>query len=207
MVKHGQRQVDFVALQAVFRALLVASGEDPERDGLRDTPTRAAKAWMEQLGVGRPATAAEVLRTTGGDLGFVEEASHDGMVVQPGLPFASMCEHHIMPFYGTADVGYLPGHEFKRVVGLSKLGKLVQWCSHGLQLQERITHAIASELLHTIRARGVGVRLVAQHTCMRCRGMRADVPTVTEVLLGDFRKHDVRAEFWELCRAGATNRT
>lgn len=185
------------AVEAAVRLLLVAVGEDADREGLRATPSRSARAWAEVL-AGYGKSPAEVLACSTGEAGFSELGGFDQMVVLTGYQFHSTCEHHLLPFGGMADIGYLPG-EAGMVVGLSKLGRLVDMYARRLQVQERLTQQVAEALLRQVGARGVGVRLRATHHCMACRGVGRPATMSTEVLLGDFQRHEVRAEFWHLC--------
>lgn len=187
--------MDLDRAAAAVRDLLLALGEDPERDGLQATPARVAKAWGEQLR-GYTQNPAEVLKTSNGTKGF--EASYDGMIVLAGYPVHSTCEHHLLPFMGLADVGYMPA-EGGKVVGLSKLGRLVDLYASRLQMQERLTQQVAHALREQLEARGVGVRVRAVHLCMECRGVRKSGTMSTESLLGCFQEHAVRSEFWHLC--------
>jgi len=183
---------------AVFD-LLDALGEDPGREGLRGTPGRVARAWGEMLdGMGKSAT--DVLLTSEGTAGFTQVGGYDQMVVLTGYPFHSVCEHHLLPFQGLADVGYVPS-DGGPMVGLSKLGRLVDLYARRLQVQERLTQQVAESLEQHLRPLGVGVRIRAVHQCMACRGVRKGSTMATEALLGAFRKHEVRAEFWHLCSA------
>lgn len=179
------------------RALLTAVGEDIHREGLRGTPERVAKAWVEML-QGMHLQAPDVLSTSTGDAGFTEVGGYDQMIVLADIPFHSVCEHHMLPFSGAADVGYLPG-QTGTVVGVSKLARLVDLYARRLQVQERLTQQVADALAVHVQARGVGVRMRAVHHCMACRGVRKSGTMTTEVLLGAFRTHEVRAEFWHLC--------
>ena len=164
-------------------------GEDPERDGLRDTPARVAKAWREMTS-GYDDDPAEVLART-----FDE--SSDEMIMLRGISFYSTCEHHLLPFYGEAIVGYLPG----RVVGISKLARLVECFARRLQIQERMTRQIAEAIETHLDARGVGVILRAHHLCMGCRGVRQEATElVTSSMLGTLRSDATsRSEF--LCNS------
>ena len=189
--------IDKNAAAEAVRALLLAVGEDTEREGLHGTPERVAKAWLEML-AGMHQQASEVLRTSTGSDGFSDIGGFDQMVVLADIPFHSVCEHHMLPFSGFADVGYLPG-ESGTVVGVSKLARLVDLYARRLQVQERMTQQVATALQDHLSARGVGVRLRAVHHCMSCRGVRKAGTMTTEVLLGRFREHAVRAEFWQLC--------
>lgn len=183
---------------AAIRHLLLAIGDDPGREGLRGTPNRAAKAWAE-LTEGYRMDPAEVLKTSEGTDGF-EADSYDQMIVVAGIPFWSVCEHHLMPFGGFADVAYLPGEDGK-VVGLSKIPRLVEVYARRLQIQEQMTAQIAAALKQHLAPIGVGVRIQARHLCASCRGVRKDVSMVTSKLHGRFRDPEVRAEFWALAGA------
>lgn len=181
--------VDVRRAAAAVRELLLALGEDPDREGLRETPRRVAEYWREVL-------APRPFRMT------VFDADHaEGMVVVGGIPFDSHCEHHLSPFRGEAVVGYLPA---RGVVGLSKLARVVQEYAARLQLQERLTQQVADRLVAELEPMGVGVQLRARHLCMECRGPR--VPgawTVTQALRGLFLSERlVREEFLALARNG-----
>jgi GTP cyclohydrolase I len=170
--------------------LLRFIGEEPERDGLRDTPARVVKAWREMT-AGYAEDPAEILART-----FDE--SSDELVILRGISFYSTCEHHLLPFYGQAVVGYLPG----KVVGISKLARLVECFAKRLQVQERMTRQIAEAVEQHLEARGVGVVLRAHHLCMGCRGVRQEeTEMVTSSMLGTLRTDATsRAEFLRLCR-------
>ena len=170
--------------------LLRFIGEQPERDGLRDTPARVVKAWREMT-AGYAEDPAEILSRT-----FDE--SSDELVILRGISFYSTCEHHLLPFYGQAVVGYLPG----KVVGISKLARLVECFAKRLQVQERMTRQIADAVETHLEARGVGVVLRAHHLCMGCRGVRQEeTEMVTSAMLGTLRTDATsRAEFLRLCR-------
>jgi GTP cyclohydrolase I len=190
------RQFDSDAAAQAVRDLLAAVGEDVAREGLLGTPDRVARAWAEMLS-GYALDPAQVLKTSDGGDGF-NGTGYDGLVVLAGVPFYSTCEHHLLPFGGLADIGYLPG-DSGTVVGLSKLARLVDVYAQRLQVQERMTGQIAQALQTHLQPRGVGVRLRATHHCMVCRGVRKAGTMGTEVLLGAFRDHAVRDEFWHLC--------
>lgn len=183
------------AVQAAAE-LLASFGEDCGREGLLKTPERVAKAWREML-VGYDQDPAEVLKTSAGEVGF-REGGVDQMVVIGGIEFSSVCEHHLLPFLGVADVGYLPNPEDPIVVGASKLPRLVDVFARRLQVQERMGQQIASALDEHLQPLGVGVRVRASHLCMVCRGVSKRAPMATEVLLGRFREPQIRAEFWAL---------
>ena len=163
-------------------------GEDPARDGLADTPGRVVRAWREMT-AGYAEDPAEILART------FEETS-DELVILSNIAFYSTCEHHLLPFYGTASVGYLPG----KVVGISKLARLVQCYARRLQIQERMTKQIASAIAERLDARGVGVVIRAHHLCMGCRGTRQPATEmVTSSMLGTLRDDAVsRSEFLRL---------
>lgn len=170
---------------AAVDTLLRFIGEDPTREGLRDTPRRVAKA-MREMTAGTGTDPAATLGTTFGE-------TCDELVVVRGIEFASLCEHHLLPFVGTATVGYLPG---ERVVGLSKIPRLVQSVAGRLQLQERLAIQIADAMQAVLAPRGVGVILRARHSCMGCRGVRQpNAEMVTSAMLGKVRESDsLRAE-------------
>lgn len=166
-------------------ALLEASGQDIHREGLRDTPARVAKFYEEWL---HPQPF---------EFTTFDAEGTDEMVVQTGIPFASLCEHHMLPFVGTAAVAYLPD---RRIVGLSKLARAVHHAARGLQNQERITRAVADMIEQNLAPRGVAVVLRAEHLCMTMRGVRVPgAVTTTSDLRGVFRDGgSARAEFLAL---------
>lgn len=161
-------------------------GEDPTREGLRDTPKRYLKA-LRELTSGLHMTAEDVLNTT-----FVNEG-YDEVVVVNNIEFSSLCEHHLLPFIGRADVAYLPG---ERIVGLSKLARLVEMHARRPQVQERMTTSIAADINRVLSPAGVAVVVEAHHSCMGCRGVRKPTARmVTSAMLGVFRdKPEARAE-------------
>lgn len=153
--------MDLERIQRAVREILAAIGENPDRDGLRDTPQRVARMYQE-LFSGLERDPAEHLST-----GFTE--SYDEMVVLRDIAFNSMCEHHLMPFEGKAHVAYLPDGQ---VVGISKLARVVDGFACRPQVQERLTSQIADLLMDKLQAKGVAVVLEATHTCMTCRGIK-----------------------------------
>lgn len=177
-----------VAEDAV-RALLLLIGEDPDRQGLTKTPERFIKALLEVTS-GYQADPGKILETT-------FDISYDEVVILRDIPFSSTCEHHIQPFVGTVDVGYIPG----KVVGLSKLARLVDCYSQRLQVQERMTKQIADAIETYLHATGTAVVVKASHSCMSCRGVKKPGATmVTSCCLGAFRTEpSARAEFLALC--------
>lgn len=179
----------YTATEAV-RTVLLALGEDPDRDGLADTPARVMRALTEMT-AGYAEDPAAILATT-------FDVSCDELVVVRDIEFVSLCEHHLLPFVGSASIGYLPG---ARVVGLSKLARLTQTFARRLQVQERMTGQIAEAIMEHLDARGVGVVVEASHSCMAARGIRAKGTMVTSALLGDLRSNlALRSEFLSLLR-------
>jgi GTP cyclohydrolase I len=179
---------DEEGVRAATRALLLAFGEDPEREGLRETPDRIARFYREWF-------CPEPLKFT-----TFDNEGHDEMIVQEGIPFAALCEHHGLPFVGQATVAYIPD---RRIVGLSKLARVVHHCSAGLQNQERVTGRVACYIEEHLRPKGVAVMVRAEHLCMAIRGVRAaGAATTTSDLRGVFRDGPARAEFLALAGRG-----
>jgi GTP cyclohydrolase IA len=186
--------VDLKTIEVAVRQILVALGEDPDRDGLRETPGRVARAYAE-LFAGLRVDPAKVLKTS-------FEADHDEFVLVRDIPIFSLCEHHLLPFRGFAHVGYLPGED-GRITGLSKLARLVEVYARRPQVQERLTSQIADLLEEQLKARGVIVVLECEHMCMEMRGIRkAGSRTVTSAVRG-LHKTDpkTRAEALSLINA------
>ncbi|HUR84508.1 MAG TPA: GTP cyclohydrolase I FolE [Solirubrobacteraceae bacterium] len=180
--------IDRRAAERAVADLLAALGRDVREDGLRDTPRRVAAAYAELL------TQEPVSLTT-----FVNEAAYDEMVVVREIPFHSLCMHHLLPFHGVAHVAYLPG---ERIIGLSKLARIVEHFARDLQVQERLTMQIADCLQEHLSPKGVGVVLEAEHLCMSLRGVqKAGTRTTTSALLGLLRDDArTRQEFLALVR-------
>ena len=153
--------MDLERIEKAVREILIAAGEDPDREGLERTPHRVARMYRE-LFAGLEVDPAEFLSTA-----FVEK--YDDLVVLRDIPFHSICEHHLMPFEGKAHVAYLPDGQ---VVGISKLARVVDGFAHRPQVQERLTSQIADLLTQKLRAKGVAVVIEATHTCMTCRGVK-----------------------------------
>jgi len=184
------RPFDAEAAERAVRDLLVAIGEDPERDGLQDTPARVARAY-EEMFRGLRMTADEVLATTF-DLG------HDEMVLVKDIELYSTCEHHLVPFHGVAHIGYIPNPD-GRITGLSKLARLVDVFAKRPQVQERLTTQIADSLMRILEPRGAIVVLEAEHLCMSMRGVRKPgAKTVTSAVRGSLRSPATRAEAMSL---------
>lgn len=184
------RVVDQIALENAIR-LLLASVDDPSREGLQKTPGRVVRALYEMTR-GQTECPEKILSTT-----FNEQC--DEMVVLSGVSFTSLCEHHLLPFTGTVDIGYIPG----KVVGLSKLARLVDCFARRLQIQERLTAQIAEAIERHLHAIGVGVIVRGEHACMSCRGVKKSGATmITSAMRGVLKdKPEARTEFLELIKA------
>jgi GTP cyclohydrolase IA len=181
--------VDHARIQAAVREILLAVGEDPDREGLRETPARVARMYAEMF-AGLRTDPRETLQRT-----FAEK--YDEMVLVKDIEFAGMCEHHLLPFMGKAHIAYLPNG---RIAGLSKLARAVEALSRRPQVQERMTEELADLLMEQLDARGVGVVVEATHTCMTIRGVRKPGSiTTTSAMRGFFRDRAVtRSEFLAL---------
>jgi GTP cyclohydrolase I len=180
--------MDKSRVQELARTLLVEMGEDPNREGLRETPRRVAEMYAE-LTEGYAMNPKDVLSK--------EWHEVTGMVVAKDIEFFSLCEHHLLPFYGKAHLGYIP---WKKVVGLSKLVRLVDCFSKRLQLQERMTKQLADALNQNLRPLGVVVVVQARHLCMEMRGVKSGANIVTSEIRGQFRKFETRNEFFEMLK-------
>lgn len=181
--------IDVAGAEAAVADLLVALGEDPSSPHLRDTPRRVAAAYQELL------TPLPFNPTS-----FPNDEGYDELIMARDIPFASLCQHHLLPFRGVAHVGYLPGD---RIIGLSKLARIVEHFARRLQVQERLTTQIGDWLTHQLAPKGVGVVLEAEHLCMTLRGVEATGSrTVTSSLHGLVRDDArSRAEFLALARS------
>ena len=167
--------------ESAVRTLIRWVGDDPDREGLLDTPGRVARAW-EEFGAGYSQDPKDILART-----FEEIAGYDEMVVLRNIGFESHCEHHMLPFIGKAHIGYVPNG---KVVGLSKLARVVEEVSHRPQVQERMTEQIADLLIQELDVKGVAVIIEASHTCMAIRGIRKpDSVCVTSAMKGIFRSN------------------
>lgn len=188
MAKSKPRAVSRAAAEAAVQTLLRWAGEDPRREGLRDTPARVVNAYRDWFS-GYAANPAEYLRRT-----FEEVNGYDEMVVLRDIGFESFCEHHMAPIIGRAHVGYLPSD---RVVGISKLARVVDGFARRFQVQEKLTAQIAGCINDVLRPRGVGVVVDATHQCMTTRGVhKRGVSMITSTMLGTFRADaSTRAEF------------
>lgn len=177
------------AEQAV-RTLIALMGEDPSREGLQETPQRVVRALWEMTQGYREDPEAILSK--------VFDEPHDQLIILRGIPFVSLCEHHLLPFLGEVDLGYLPG----KVVGLSKLARLVDCYAKRLQIQERLTNQIAQAIAQCLEAQGVACVVRATHSCLSCRGVRKPgAEMITSCMLGTLREDgQARAEFLALCK-------
>jgi GTP cyclohydrolase I len=188
------REYDSAGVERAVRDLLVAVGEDPDRDGLRGTPERMARAYRE-IFAGLHDDPADVLET-------VFDLGHDELIIVRDIPLYSMCEHHLLPFHGAAHVGYLPG-DGGHVTGLSKVARLVDGFARRPQVQERLTSEIADALTDRLGAKGVIVVIEAEHLCMSMRGVRKPGSrTITSAVRGHLRNAATRAEAMSLILPG-----
>jgi GTP cyclohydrolase I len=185
--------VDHARIAAAVREILLAVGEDPDREGLRETPDRVARMYDEMF-AGLHKDPASVLKKT-----FVEK--YDEMVLVKDITFDSFCEHHLLPFFGKAHIAYIPNGE---IVGLSKLARVVELVARRPQVQERMTEELADLVMNELNAQGVGVVLEASHTCMSIRGIRKPGSLcTTSAMRGIFRANlSTRSEFLALIRQG-----
>jgi GTP cyclohydrolase I len=185
-VVHGREAVDLEGAQRAVAGLLVALGRDPSSEHLADTPRRVAQAYAELL------SPPEFDLTT-----FPNDEGYDELVLARNIPVQSLCQHHLLPFHGVAHVGYLPG---ERILGLSKLARVVELFGRDLQVQERLTKQVAGWLQDHLAPKGVGVVVEAEHMCMTLRGVRAGGSrTVTSAMQGVLRDDGrSRQEFFAL---------
>ena len=194
MASDALQPVDLPRAEAAVREFLIAIGEDPEREGLRDTPSRVARAATE-LYAGLSRGPAELLATT-------FDVDHDEMIVVRDIEVYSTCEHHLLPFHGVAHVGYIPAVD-GRVTGLSKLARLVDVYAKRPQVQERLTTQIADALVEHLNVRGVIVVVEAEHLCMSMRGVHnPGSRTITSAVRGLLRSPATRAEAMALLLGG-----
>jgi GTP cyclohydrolase I len=179
--------VDRPRIERAVREILLAIGEDPDREGLRETPARVARAYAEQF-AGLRQSPEDVLST-------VFDADHDELILVKDIEVYATCEHHLVPFFGVAHVGYVPNDK-GQITGLSKIARLVDVYARRPQVQERMTGQIADALMEVLEPRGVIAVVEAEHLCMTMRGVRKPgAKTVTSAVRGDFRDSDrTRAE-------------
>jgi GTP cyclohydrolase I len=191
--KPASRAVDQERLEAAVREILLAVGEDPDREGLRETPERVARMYAEMFsGLGKD-PRIHLAKT------FTQK--YDEMVIVRDIGFESMCEHHLLPFMGKAHVGYLPNG---KIVGLSKVARVVEILARRPQVQERMTEELADLIMEELDARGVGVVLEASHSCMTIRGIRKPTSLcTTSAMRGAFRTNSAtRSEMMALIYPG-----
>ena len=181
-------------MQHLIREMLIELGENPDRVGLKETPHRVEQAWRFMMR-GYSQNADALLNNALFDV--QDDVQYDEMVVVSNIDFFSMCEHHMLPFFGKVHIGYLPN---KKVIGVSKVARLVEMFSRRLQVQERLTAQIAKTLQANVKPQGVGVVVEAQHMCMMMRGVeKQNSSMTTSSMLGTFRSSaETRAEFLEL---------
>lgn len=186
--------VDNARIESAIREILIAVGEDPDREGLRKTPARVARAYAELFsGIGKDPT--QLLATK-------FDISHEELVLVKDIEMISTCEHHLLPFIGAAHIGYIPGLDGK-VTGLSKLARLVDLYSRRPQVQERLTTQVADAIVKHLSARGVIVVIEAEHMCMTTRGVKKrNSKTVTSAVRGQLRDPATRAEAMSLILGG-----
>jgi GTP cyclohydrolase I len=180
--------------QDLYREIIARIGEDPARDGLLATPGRMEKA-LAYLTKGYREDPNEILR------GALFEVDYDEMVIVKDVEMYSLCEHHMLPFFGKVHVAYIPNG---KVIGLSKIARLVEVFARRLQVQERMTRQIADAIQEAIEPQGVGVVIEARHLCMMMRGIeKQNSSTVTSAMVGVFQKKETRTEFLSLVRSGS----
>jgi len=186
--------IDETEITKAITSIIKAIGEDPEREGLVDTPSRVAEMYAE-LFMGLDMDPREELK-----VGF--EEGHREMIILKDIPFYSMCEHHLLPFYGVTHIGYIPNTD-GRVVGASKLARVVEIVARRPQLQERMTSQIADAIVDGIKPEGVAVVIQAEHLCMIMRGIeKPGSNVITSAIRGTFRsKSKTRAEFFSLLQS------
>lgn len=187
----SEERLSEYSTQEIYRELLSRFGEDPNRDGLLATPSRVEKA-MAYLTKGYEEDPTKILR------GALFEVDYDEMVIVKDVEMFSLCEHHMLPFFGKVHVAYIPKD---KVIGLSKIPRLVEVFARRLQVQERLTRQIADSIQEAIDPQGVGVVIEARHLCMMMRGIeKQHSSTVTSAMVGCFRQKETRAEFLALVR-------
>ncbi|MGA8090583.1 MAG: GTP cyclohydrolase I FolE [Terracidiphilus sp.] len=180
-----------MSTQEMYREILGRLGEDPDRDGLLQTPSRVEKS-MAFLTKGYTEDPAKILR------GAMFDVDYDEMVIVKDIEMFSLCEHHMLPFFGKVHVAYIPKG---KVIGLSKIPRLVEVFARRLQVQERLTRQIADTIQEAINPQGVGVVIEARHLCMMMRGIeKQNSSTVTSAMVGCFRQKETRTEFLSLVR-------
>lgn len=195
--KYKEKKVDLKKIEKGVKFILEGVGEDPRRAGLKETPQRVARMFSEILG-GVKENPADELRVA-------HEEKHDEMVLIKNIPLYSMCEHHLLPFAGIAHVAYIP--KGGRIVGLSKIARVVDIFSRRLQVQERLTKQIADLIMEHLKPLGVMVVIEAEHMCMSMRGAKKPKSlTITSAVRGSFRTHsETRSEAMTLIKGGVSS--
>jgi GTP cyclohydrolase IA len=189
--RHDSTGLESYSTQELYRELLGRFNEDPDRDGLLATPSRVEKA-MAFLTQGYELDPTQILR------GALFDVDYDEMVIVKDVEMYSLCEHHMLPFWGRVHVAYIPNG---KVIGLSKIPRLIEVFARRLQVQERVTRQIADAIQEAIEPRGVGVVIEARHMCMMMRGVeKQQSTTVTSAMVGCFREQPTRSEFLSLVR-------
>ena len=188
-----EKSVTEVLIEDKLKNILELIGEDPDREGLVKTPERVRKSF-QKLFEGYNKKAEDILKTD-----FMEFGAYDGIIILKNIDFYSNCEHHMLPFFGKAHLGYIPN---KKVVGVSKIARLVDMHARRLQIQERLTADIAADFNNIVQPIGVGIILEAQHFCMKSRGVeKQNSIMTTSTMLGKFREDlNVRQEFLHLIK-------
>jgi GTP cyclohydrolase I len=193
----GGTGLENVSTQDIYREIIRRFDADPTRDGLEKTPERVEKA-LEFLTKGYKENPSEILH------GALFDVEYDEMVIVKDIEMYSLCEHHMLPFFGKVHVAYIPNG---KVVGLSKIPRLVEVFARRLQVQERLTQQIADAIQEAIHPQGVGVVIEARHLCMMMRGVeKQNSSTVTSAMVGVFQNHNTRAEFLSLVRQSSADR-
>jgi GTP cyclohydrolase IA len=193
----GVTGLENFSTQEIYREIIRRYDADPTRDGLEKTPERMEKA-IEFLTKGYSEDPAQILQDA------LFDVDYDEMVIVKDIEMYSLCEHHMLPFFGKVHVAYIPNG---KVVGLSKIARLVEVFSRRLQVQERLTRQIADAIDEAIHPQGVGVVIEARHLCMMMRGVeKQNSSTVTSAMVGVFQNHNTRAEFLTLVRPGSVDR-
>jgi GTP cyclohydrolase I len=196
MLQQVESELQNASLEELVKEMLIRLGEDPEREGLLNTPQRVTKS-LEFLTQGYIKQPADVLN------GALFTVDYDEMVIVKDIEMFSMCEHHMLPFFGKVHIAYIPKG---KVIGLSKLPRLVDVYARRLQVQERLTTQIAEAIEETIKPRGVAVVIEARHLCMMMRGVeKQHSAAVTSAMLGVFRRQPTRNEFLSLLRQKSPN--
>jgi GTP cyclohydrolase IA len=194
--QHELSGLQHASFEELVREMISRIGEDPTREGLVDTPQRVVKS-MEYLTRGYSQQPAEVLN------GALFTVDYDEMVIVKDIEMFSLCEHHMLPFFGKVHIAYIPNG---KVIGLSKLPRLVEVFARRLQVQERLTTQLAEAIQETIQPQGVGVVIEARHLCMMMRGVeKQHSAAITSAMLGAFRQPETRNEFLSLLRQKAPN--